>query len=105
MNTKVSKWLSVGFLSAGFLTYIVYLFCRKPAGMAGTEYEHIGWFVVDVFMIGGSLLGLLMPERFNKLGGFCIVGLSFANLVMNAVVDTGSIFYVNNTNFTNKLEL
>lgn len=64
---KVLKWLSVAFLGIGFVTYVVYLFCRKPAGMAGTEYQHIGWFVVDVFMIGGALLGLIMPDRFEKL--------------------------------------
>lgn len=67
---KVFKWLSIVLLSVGFLIYVVYLFCRKPAGMMGTEYEHIGWFVVDVFMIGGAILGLLMPERFGKLAGF-----------------------------------
>jgi hypothetical protein len=95
---KVFKWLSVVLLSAGFLTYVVYLFCRKPAGMSGSEYDHIGWFIVDVFMIGGALLGLLMPKRFGKLGGFSIVGLSFANLVMTAVEDTASLFFINKAN-------
>ena len=102
---KVFKWLSVGFLSVGFLVYVVYLFCRKPSGLSGTEYSHIGWFIVDVFMIGGSLLGLLMPDKFRKVGGFCIVGLSFANLVMSAVEGTGSIFSVNNPNITNAFPL
>jgi hypothetical protein len=41
------------------------------------------------------LLGLLKPARFQKLGGFCIVGLSFTNLVMNAVYCTGTILYIN----------
>jgi hypothetical protein len=95
---KLFKWLSVIFLAVGFLTYVAYLFCRKPAGMSGGDYDHIGWFVVDVFMIGGALLGLLWPAKFEKLAGFCIVGLSFANLVMNAVEDTGSILYATNPN-------
>lgn len=95
---KLFKWLSVIFLGVGFLTYVAYLFCRKPAGMSGGDYEHIGWFVFDVFMIGGALLGLLWPVKFEKLAGFCIVGLSFANLVMNAVGDTGSILYATNPN-------
>jgi hypothetical protein len=104
---KIFKWLSVVLLVAGFLTYVVYLFCRKPAGLSGTEYEHIGWFVVDVFMIGGALLGLLLPDRFEKLGGFCIIGLSFANLVMGSVQDTGSIFFVQDPNISDngKIEL
>ena len=49
-------------------------------------------------MIGGALLGLLMPKRFGKLGGFSIVGLSFANLVMTAVEDTASLFFINKAN-------
>lgn len=97
--------MSVVLLAAGFLTYVIYLFCRKPSGMNGTEYNHIGWFVVDVFMIGGALSGLLLPARFEKLGGFCIVGLAFANLVMSAVGRTGSIFYVNSSNAQDKLIL
>ena len=90
------KWLSVVLLDVGFLAYVVYLFCRKPAGMNGTEYEHIGGFIVDTFMIGGAILGLLLPKRFGKLAGFCIVGLSFANLVMTAVEQTGADnWYIN----------
>src|SRR5574344_2888890 len=99
---KIFKWLSVAFLVVGFLTYVVYLFCRKPAGIAGTEYEHIGWFVVDAFMIGGALLGLLIPSKFSKLGGFCVIGLSFANLVMFAVAEPGAIFYVNSSQSADK---
>jgi len=96
---KLFKWLSVIFLGVGFLTYVAYLFCRKPAGMSGGDYEHIGWFIFDVFMIGGALLGLLWPAKFEKLGGFCIVGLSFANLVMSAVGGTGAILYATNPDF------
>lgn len=102
---KVFKWLSVALLGVGFLTYVVYLFCRKASGMAGSEYQHIGWFIVDVFMIGGAILGLLKSERFGKLGGFSIVGLSFASLVMCAVEDTGSIFFVNDPNVQDKVVL
>lgn len=99
---KFFKWLSIILLGAGFLTYVVYLFCRKPAGIAGTEHEHIGWFVIDVFMIGGAILGLLMPKRFGKLAGFSIIGLSFANLVMNAVNYTGSVFLLNDSKISDK---
>lgn len=99
---KVFKWSSIILLGAGFLTYVAYLFCRRPAGIAGSEYEHIGWFVIDVFMIGGAILGLLLPKRFGKLAGFSIVGLSFANLVMNAVNYTGSVFVLNNSNVSDK---
>jgi hypothetical protein len=102
---KVFKWLSIIILGAGFLTYVAYLFYRKPAGMAGTEFEHIGWFIVDVFMIGGAILGLLLPKRFGKLAGFCIVGLSFANLVMCAVGSTGTVFLVNDPQIPNHVAL
>lgn len=97
------KWLSVVLLDVGFLAYVVYLFCRKPAGMNGTEYEHIGGFIVDTFMIGGAILGLLLPKRFGKLAGFCIVGLSFANLVMTAVEQTGAVFVLSKQNASNRL--
>ena len=102
---SIFRWLSVAFLAVGFLTYVVYLFCRKPAGMQGTEFEHIGWFIVDVFMIGGAILGLIWPAKFEKLAGFCIVGLSFANLVMSAASDTGCIFLVNNSKISDKFSL
>jgi hypothetical protein len=56
-------------------------------------------FVVDVFMIDGALLGLLWPAKFEKLAGFCIVGLSFTNLVMNAIGGTGAILCIINPNY------
>jgi hypothetical protein len=55
--------------------------------------------VVDVFMIDGALLGLLWPAKFEKLAGFCIVGLSFTNLVMNAIGGTGAILCIINPNY------
>lgn len=89
MNSKIK---SLGLVSSillfvGFVVFLVYAICLGIRNE--NDYEIWGWVVIDVILIGSAIIGLLLPQKFEKLGGFSIVGLTFANLVRIVVSGFG----------------